>query len=539
MTSRRAIKLRSRAVGLDVTDDSIRAIEVAGGVVRTRAEIALPPGAVVSGEVIDAVVVTAALRQLWKDSRLRSRAVVLGAPGDTIVARQADLPDLDDDDLRHALRFEAEGVIPFAISDCVLDYREIERVRPDDGPASARVLVVAARRSALVEWARVLSDARLRLKAVDHWAHALLRASGGASGAEHNELIVDIGSDALAIAIHRGGIVRFARSLPGFSTAASMSFELESELARIEQFRQSAAGGTTQTLMDTLHQRDPIVDAVRSTIEYLEYQPGDVTLESVRITGDLERALPVVAQLSELLSVHVAVVPRPVPPELDGFDPIHPERDLLTVGHAMALTDRTPATMPMALMAPPARSRTSSSSRRIIVIGVSTLVAGGLGALTMQQRSNASQARAERRHVDQLATRAGVRRAASGSNATQLEANRLVAQANIALERDIDWARLLEGVVGATPADYPALSVHGIRTNIDDSDAALGTVTVTANGTALDASAAWLKALGTVAGLANPWPGSPNASTAVAPPAAGGARGSTVTGQRGTLTHDR
>ena len=71
-------------------------------------QVALPPGAVRDGEVIDADVVSTAVRQLWAQARFRTKRVVVGVANQKVVVRQVDLPWLPVDELRKSLAFSVQ-----------------------------------------------------------------------------------------------------------------------------------------------------------------------------------------------------------------------------------------------------------------------------------------------------------------------------------------------------------------------------------------------------------------------------------------------
>src|SRR4051812_38297897 len=99
-----------RAVGLDIGTHAVRAAELVLGrdepVLERFGQVALPPGAVRDGEVVDAPAVAAALRRLWTEAGFRDRKVIVGVGNQRVFVREADVPAMADEDLRSALRFE-------------------------------------------------------------------------------------------------------------------------------------------------------------------------------------------------------------------------------------------------------------------------------------------------------------------------------------------------------------------------------------------------------------------------------------------------
>ena len=85
-----------KVVGLDIGTTAVRAAEVSvrrGQAVLERiGQAGLPEGAVVDGEVIDPAAVAAAIKDLWRRTRISSRRVIIGVANQRVVVRLVDLP---------------------------------------------------------------------------------------------------------------------------------------------------------------------------------------------------------------------------------------------------------------------------------------------------------------------------------------------------------------------------------------------------------------------------------------------------------------
>ena len=93
-----------KVVGLDIGTTAVRAAEVSvrrGKAVLERiGQAGLPEGAVVDGEVIDPAAVAAAIKDLWRRTRISSRQVLIGVANQRVVVRLVD----------YAVISELEGV---------------------------------------------------------------------------------------------------------------------------------------------------------------------------------------------------------------------------------------------------------------------------------------------------------------------------------------------------------------------------------------------------------------------------------------------
>jgi type IV pilus assembly protein PilM len=173
--------MAGKVVGLDIGTHAVRAAEVSFGrglpTLERFGQVALPFGAVSGGEVVDAAAVSSALRRLWKEAGLSSKKVVVGVANQRVVARTAELPAMPDAELRSALKYQVQELIPIPVDDAVLDHQVIERVTGDDGRETLRLLVVAAHKDMLRSLLAALEGAGLAAKRIDYIPFALVRAS--------------------------------------------------------------------------------------------------------------------------------------------------------------------------------------------------------------------------------------------------------------------------------------------------------------------------------------------------------------------------
>ena len=117
-------------VGLDVGTHAVRAVELTLGrdrpVLTGFGQVALPVGAVQHGEILDPALVSASLRRLWSEAGFRTRRVIVGVGNQRVIVRHVELPRMSEADLRSAIRFEAESLIPIPVDEAVLDFQILE-----------------------------------------------------------------------------------------------------------------------------------------------------------------------------------------------------------------------------------------------------------------------------------------------------------------------------------------------------------------------------------------------------------------------------
>src|SRR5512132_4012810 len=164
-------------IGLDVGSTAVRAVELVGSpltVVRAS-QVALPPGAVDSGEVRDPGAVSDALKKLWSEGGFKGRQVWLGVGNQRLVVREISLPYLPEKELRSSLGFQVQEFIPMAVEDAVLDFDALDEFEAD-GRRMIRILLVAAQRAMVDQVVQAALAAKLEPVGLDLVPFALVRA---------------------------------------------------------------------------------------------------------------------------------------------------------------------------------------------------------------------------------------------------------------------------------------------------------------------------------------------------------------------------
>jgi type IV pilus assembly protein PilM len=204
-------------IGLDIGTSGVRAAELAFGkngvTLEKFGQVALPDGAVREGEVADAGVVAAMIRQLWSHTGFTHKNVVMGVASPRVIVRSVDLPWLPAEELKRSLPLHVQDYLPMPVDQAVLDFHPLVE---EDGPEGRRVrgLLVGAAREMVLGNVRAVQMAGLRPTMVDLTSFAVLRSVGSAGLVDSTaEAIIDIGSRVTNIVVHSGGVPQFVRIL--------------------------------------------------------------------------------------------------------------------------------------------------------------------------------------------------------------------------------------------------------------------------------------------------------------------------------------
>lgn len=315
------------AVGLDIGSAAVRAAVVdttkSTAVLKRFAEMPLPPGAVVAGELVDRAAVTEAVVALWRRAKLPRKRVVIGLANQRVIVRQVDVPHLEEAEMIEALPFQVQDAIPIPVEDAVLDYVPLEEFNTPDGDLMMSILAVAAQREMVEELLGVAHTAGLQVMSIDLQSFGLVRAAFGADlmmGGEGPQGLLDIGMTMSQIAVVRGGITRFVRILPvggeqftdDLKAALSMSYEDAEESKRgvgvaPEGMPEGEDEASTARRVLT-RTADSLIEEIRGSINYYLTQAGEHSLDRLVVSGNGARLPHLANRVARALGTKVEPV---------------------------------------------------------------------------------------------------------------------------------------------------------------------------------------------------------------------------------------
>ena len=504
------VRVGRSPAGVEITSTVVRVVHPASG---RFGEAPLPPGAVSQGEIRDPAAVGAILKQLWSDAKIPTRSVVFGVNNQDVVARQVDLPVLDDKDTFATLRFELGDMVPFPIASAMIDKRFVEATINERKVPQQRVLAVAALRSMLRTYVMTAKVAKLRIQGIDYLPLALVRAAAG-QVAVGTQAIVGVGDESLTVVVHTNGVVRFCRSVLTQAVTSAASGELEAELNFIENYRQRSSGGDAVAVRS-----DPLIEAIIGTLEYYTIQPGAVLVDSIALIGASDRATHVGVALNALLGVDVSLV-----------DPLDKERPFqrgpyfadhststfapaFGLGRAgdngaggperlVLIPDREPATGPKALAL---RAGVVMVVAAVLMFVTTRTIGPDVDAQNAERDAALSQLSSLQKQLGPLA---GFRRQ---GDETRLLENKLV----LIEPLQVDWSRLIVDIRLGAPPGTTLISIDGSGPRNDKNAATPGTIKLVGRSPSQASISAWLTAIGDVPGIVDPWLGSISAKQGV------------------------
>ena len=521
-------------VGLDIGSFAVRAAEISGEpgnlTLHRFAQLTLPPGAVVDGEIVDSLAVTEAIKALWARGGFKTKNVVVGIANRWVKVRQAEVPALSPEEVRTSLRYEAQEVIPFAEEDAIVDYVVQDRFPGPEGGEFMRILVVAAQRQMVMTALESVRRAGLVPKMVDLTPFAMVRSLAPVAAPGVSEAIVSVGAGLTNVVVHTGGTPRLVRMTPraGAAVTENLTRALGVDSERAEALKRGAAVAvadpqTAQAADIIANELTPLVQEIQGSLDYFLAQTEDVELRRVLLTGAGAKMAGLRARLATELRVPVEMA-SPLEYLKLGKTGLSDEQltaaaAVLSVPVGLAMAPMAQPNTKLTSLFPPEYAKQGAERRaKFMTAAAVGALAVALGGAWAYQRTQVSEARDE---AEQATARANdlERQVQVLLPFEQAEAqiNAQRAQVEQALATDIDIPRFMDTLVAQTPTDVGwtsfSLSVNqggqapGAQAPGAVAGAApMGTVTFSLTGTqSHDSTAHWITKMRELGILSDLW----------------------------------
>lgn len=520
----------SVSIGLDIGSSAVRAAELQLGgqgrrQLRRYAQVGLPSGYVVDGEIVNIPGVSAALRRLWAEGGFSSTNVVLGVSGPRVFVRQAEVPAMNPEDLRSSLKFDAQELIPIPMEEASFDFSILEQGPGQDGKQTVRILIVAAHRELLRNYLATLRGAGLNPVAMDASPLALMRAVPVSEPQSAGmEVLVSIGAELTTVAVRDQGVPKFIRSLTvgGSKLTETIANTMHLELAVAERLKRGHVPPDAPQLAQarkamSVEMRD-LAEDVRGTVDFFMSQSEGATIDRLLITGGASQTEGLATAIAGNIPATIDKIDPFAALSAQGLDlaPDHVDRARAGSTTAIGLALWPVESHLIRLSVLPDEVTAARRARRLFTAaacGVAGFVAvlgiAGAGEI-YAVHSAENQVHKAQTQVTALTQQVNTLEAATAVH------GQAVARAEIvvtSLQGDIDWVRVLGQLAEVMPSNLSLTSFQGARTNQAGSSSSssaattgIGTLTFSVKGSGgLPAAKSWLLGLQRLPDVAGPW----------------------------------
>ncbi len=282
-------KRKKSLVGLDIGSNVVKAIELTEFgdqmcITGFGSKVIPSPEA-----LADTIVET------FREAGIKSRRVATAVSGRSVIVRYINMMQMSDEDLRNALRFEADKYIPFELDEVVLDCAKLEEFTTgaEGGDDEMKVLLVAVKRNLIDEHIELIQGLGLTPTVVDVDSFALGNAfelnllnSPRVEDDEKVIALIDIGAVKTNINILRGNTSYFSREvyLAGNDFTESISRRLSIDLNEALQLKMDPEGREEEIEESLLPALDDLGNEIHLSFDFFENQ-FDREVDEIYISG--------------------------------------------------------------------------------------------------------------------------------------------------------------------------------------------------------------------------------------------------------------
>lgn len=214
-----------------------------------------------------------AIRQALADGGINAKFSLSAVSGESIIVRYIQLPEMPENELKGAIRWEAEDYIPFRLEEVNLDSMILGRSEVAGSP-KIDVLLVAAKKDLVGEHIDILKAVDLQPSVIDVDSFAFLNCFEANYLPAASEVIalLNIGAEITSINIYIGGVSRFSRDIgiAGDTITAGIQQRLNCSFQRAEELKikEGAPAPAPHEDIDADFDADAsLLDTIRGTVE--------------------------------------------------------------------------------------------------------------------------------------------------------------------------------------------------------------------------------------------------------------------------------
>ena len=209
-----------------------------------------------SSSLIDEQEMTAALKHVVSNAKIKSKNVNIALPEDKVYTSVVELPALSDSEIASALKWEAEQYIPVPLSEIHLVWTLL---RKDE---RARVLMIGAPISLIGRYQKIIGAAGLNISSIETETLSVIRAL--VRGKFPHAIIINVAEEISSLAIVNEGVLMFTYSIPIGGKAINRALELDYGLsnAQSEEYKMTY-GISKEGLGDKIRQAvEPVLFSI-------------------------------------------------------------------------------------------------------------------------------------------------------------------------------------------------------------------------------------------------------------------------------------
>lgn len=234
------LNLKPQAFGLDISECSLKIIKLKkkrkGFDLASLGESRIKEGTIRDGEIKNPEELVKTIKESVskvEGEKLRTKYVVCSLPEEKSFLKIIQMPKMKEEDLKTAVRYEAENHIPLSLAEVYLDSQIIVPLK--DHLDHVDILIVAFPKNIVDSYVYCLKEAGLWPVAMELESTAMVRSLIQKELSPFPVFLIDIGTDKTSFIIFSGRSLRFTSSIPisseSFTEAIAKNLQIDKEEA--------------------------------------------------------------------------------------------------------------------------------------------------------------------------------------------------------------------------------------------------------------------------------------------------------------------
>jgi type IV pilus assembly protein PilM len=269
----------------------------------------LPENAIVDGAINDPKLISDIIRGIRKQNNLPTDHCVSCLAAQNAILRFVPFPVMPEEELKIAVRNEAEHYVPYPIEDVHIDFAKLAEIE-EEGMKRYLVLLVVAQKEFVSSVEGVFKESGIPLTAVEIDALSILnsieKSLGGVGaegpeedpfgGGDKGEVVasISIGARTTNVSIMKNGILRFTRAIPiaGNNITAVIQNVFRESFAEAERTKIEAGvlgmdgdGGDQEFAEVVQTTIEELAGEIRRSFDYFKAQTREPMIHRVVLSG--------------------------------------------------------------------------------------------------------------------------------------------------------------------------------------------------------------------------------------------------------------
>lgn len=301
------------SLGIDIGNSSIKVVQMKKGPngpqITGLAIEPVPENAMVDGAINDPKLIADIIKNIKKTNNLKVDNSACALAAQNAILRFVPFPVMPEEELKIAVRNEAEHYVPYPIEDVHIDFARLAEVE-EEGMKRYLVLLVVSQKDFVIALENVFKEAGIELSIVDVDSLSVLNAidrslkpAGTPEGAdpfagnEQGEVVavITIGARTTNVSILKNGILRFTRAIPiaGNNITAVIQNVFKESFAEAERTKIEAGilgldgeGGGDQEFTEVVQTTiEELAGEIRRSFDYFKAQTREPMIHRVILSG--------------------------------------------------------------------------------------------------------------------------------------------------------------------------------------------------------------------------------------------------------------